>query len=126
MSYKNLKIWEEARDLHIEVHKMTLAQLPSFEKFETGSQLRRSIKSVRSNIVEGYGRRRYKAEFIRFLIFSEASLDESKDHIEGLFETNSLKDEELFKTLIDRAENLGKQLRRFIEAVERQHNTTKS
>ncbi len=126
MSYKNLKIWEEARELHIAVHKMTLKELPSFEKFETGSQLRRSIKSVRSNIVEGYGRRRYKAEFIRFLIFSEASLDESKDHIEGLFETNSLKDEQLFKTLVEKAEQLGKQLRRFIEAVERQHNNPKS
>lgn len=126
MSYKNLKIWEEAKELHIAVHKMTLKELPAFEKFETGSQLRRSIKSVRSNIVEGYGRRRYKAEFIRFLIFSEASLDESKDHIEGLYETQSLKDEELYGKLIGKAENLGKQLRRFIEAVERQHNTTQS
>ena len=125
MSYKNLKIWEEAKELHIAVHKMTLKELPAFEKFETGSQLRRSIKSVRSNIVEGYGRRRYKAEFVRFLIFSEASLDESKDHIEGLYETQSLKDEEFYGKLIGKAENLGKQLRRFIEAVERQHNNPK-
>lgn len=125
MSYKNFKIWEEAKELHIAVHKMTLKELPAFEKFETGSQLRRSIKSVRSNIVEGYGRRRYKAEFVRFLIFSEASLDESKDHIEGLYETQSLKDEEFYGKLIGKAENLGKQLRRFIEAVERQHNNPK-
>ena len=41
--------------------------LPKFEMFEEGSQIRRSSKSVRSNIVEGYGKRHYKNDFIRFL-----------------------------------------------------------
>jgi four helix bundle protein len=41
--------------------------------YELGSQLKRSSDSVVSNIVEGYGRRRYKADFIRFLVFSYAS-----------------------------------------------------
>jgi len=40
--------------------------LPRFELYETGSQIRRSSKSIRSNIVEGYGRRRYKFDYIRF------------------------------------------------------------
>jgi len=31
-----------------------------------GSQIRRSADSVVSNIVEGYGRRMYKAEYVRF------------------------------------------------------------
>lgn len=56
MSYRNLEIWQQARDLSIDVHKMTL-QLPKFERFEEASQIRRSMISVRSNIVEGYGRR---------------------------------------------------------------------
>jgi four helix bundle protein len=34
-----------------------------------GSQIRRSGKSIRSNIVEGYGRRRYKMDYIRFLFW---------------------------------------------------------
>ena len=62
MSYKNLEIWELSRSIIIEVQHMTLAQLPKYEMFEEGSQIRRSIKSVRSNIVEGYGRRRYKKD----------------------------------------------------------------
>ena len=65
MSYRNLEIWQMARDLSVAIHKMTLNELPKFEMFEEGSQIRRSVKSVRSNIVEGYGRRRYKQEFIR-------------------------------------------------------------
>ncbi len=54
------------------------------------------MKSVKSNIVEGYGRRKYKMEFIRFLIFSISSLDETIDHLETLAETGSLNDQLLF------------------------------
>ena len=52
MSYKNLEVWKLSRELVIEIHSLTLNELPSFEKFEEGSQIRRSIKSVKSNIVE--------------------------------------------------------------------------
>ena len=68
MNYKDLEVWQIARELTIKIHRMTLT-LPKFETFEEGSQIRRSVKSVRSNIVEGYGRRRYKNEFIKFLIY---------------------------------------------------------
>jgi four helix bundle protein len=70
---------------------MTLP-LPKFEQFEEAQQIRRSSKTVRSCIVEGYGRRRYKADFIKFLIYSLSSNDETIDHLETLFETESLKD----------------------------------
>jgi four helix bundle protein len=52
MSYKNLEIWQLARDVVIEIHKMTLT-FPKFEMYEEGSQIRRSSKSVKSTIVEG-------------------------------------------------------------------------
>ncbi len=67
MSYKKLEVWQLSRGLVIDIHKMSLTKLPRFEMFEEGSQIRRSVKSVKSNIVEGYGRREYKNEFIRFL-----------------------------------------------------------
>ena len=70
----------------IDIHKMTLHKLPKFEMFEEGSQIRKSMKSVKSNIVEGYGRRRYKQEIIRFLSYAIASNDETMDHLEKLFE----------------------------------------
>jgi four helix bundle protein len=75
MSYKKPEIWDRARELSISIHKMTLTDLPKFEMYEVGSQIRRSSKSTRSNIVEGYGRRRYVMEYIRFLTFSIASND---------------------------------------------------
>ena len=81
MSYKKLEIWERAREVSIAIHKMTLTELPKFEMYEEGSQIRRSSKSIRSNIVEGYGRRRYKNEFIKYLVYAIASTDETIDHL---------------------------------------------
>ncbi len=121
MSYKNLEIWRIYRDLTIEIHKMTLL-LPKFEQFEEAQQIRRSSKTVRSCIVEGYGRRRYKAAFIKFLIYSLSSNDETIDHLEILFETASLKDEILYHSLHQKLEHLGKKLQNFIIAVDRSHN----
>ncbi len=125
MSYKKLEIWQIARELVIDIHKMTLRKLPKFEMFEEGGQIRRSIKSVKSTIVEGYGRRRYKQEFIRFLVYAIASNDETTDHLETLFETKSLKDQELFHDLRQRLDKLGKKLNLFIRSVKKSHISEK-
>jgi len=124
MSYKNLDIWKLSRELTVEIHTMTLA-LPKFEQFEEAQQIRRSSKTVRSCIVEGYGRRIYKADFVKFLIYALSSNDETLDHLEILFETGSLKDRELYKKLSQKIQQLGKQLNNFLQAVQRSHNTFK-
>jgi len=119
MSYKKLEIWERARELSIAIHKMTLEELPKFEMYEEGSQIRRSSKSIRSNIMEGYGRRGYVMEYIRFLTFSIASNDETTDHLETLFETGSLKNKLIYDDFHQQLEILGKKLNLFIQAIER-------
>jgi len=125
VSYKKLEIWQIARGLIIDIHKMTLQKLPKFEMYEEGGQIRRSSKSVKSTIVEGYGRRRYKQEFIRYLIYAISSNDETIDHLENLYETESLIDELLYNNLHDRLEILGKKINMFIQAVERSHKSEK-
>jgi four helix bundle protein len=124
MNYKDLEVWQIARELSIEIHKMTLT-LPKFEMYEEGSQIRRSSKSIRSNIVEGYGRRRYKNEFIKFIVYAIASTDETIDQLETLFETESLQDEVLFKSLLGKSNLLGKKLIKFLDSVEKQHLSEK-
>jgi len=121
MSYKNLEVWKLAREAVIEIHLMSLA-LPKFEQFEEAQQIRRSVKSVKSNIVEGYGRRKYKQDFIRFLIIAVASLDETIDHLETLAETESLKDKAVFENLNSKLILLSKKLINFLKAVEEKHN----
>ena len=124
MSYRKLTIWQLACQLVIDIHKMTLTKLPEFELYEEGGQIRRSIKSVKSNIVEGYGRRRYQAEFIRFLTYSLASCDETTDHLETLFETGSLQDKLLYNDIHERLQTLGKKINLFIQSVERKQRNT--
>lgn len=121
MSYKTLEIWKQARRLSIEIHEMSFS-LPKFEQFEEAQQIRRSIKSVRSNIVEGYGRRRYKLDFIRFLVTAQASNDETIDHLETLYETKSIDDPEQFERLHSALQILGRKINNFLKAVEGGHN----
>ncbi len=125
MSYRNLEIWQLARQLVIDIHRMTLEKLPKFEMYEEGGQIRRSIKSVKSMIVEGFGRRAYKQDYLRLLICSLASNDETTDHLETLFETGSLTDADLYHDLHNRLELLGKKINSFIQSVERQHLSKK-
>ena len=125
MSYRNLEIWSLSRELTMGVHRMTMTKLPKFEMFEEGGQIRRSMKSVKSTIVEGYGRRRYKQEFIKFLTYSLASCDETTDHLETLFETESLTDKDLYDDLHENLQQLGKKINNFLQSVERGHLSEK-
>ncbi len=115
-SYADLDIYKISYSLALDVHRLSM-KLPKYELYETGSQVRRSSKSISANIVEGYGRKRYKAEFIRFLIFSHASCDETIVHlnfIKDLYE--HLKEETA--QLIEKYTELSKKLFKFIEYVE--------
>jgi four helix bundle protein len=122
-SFKDFDIYLLSKELSIRVHAVTVDKLPGFEMYEEGSQIRRSSKSIVSNIVEGFGRRKYKNEFVQILTYSIASCDETKVHLEILRETGSLK-KELFENLFDRYEELGAKLFNFREAVIRGHRTS--
>ncbi|HEV8284662.1 MAG TPA: four helix bundle protein [Chitinophagaceae bacterium] len=109
-SYRELDIYNDSRKLAIEVHKMTL-MLPKFELYEEGSQIRRSSKSVTAIIVEGYGRKRYKGEFIKYLVYSQAECDETIIHLDFLFETGSMTDKVKY-------DDLRKRINKFLKWVE--------
>jgi four helix bundle protein len=117
-SYRDLEIYQESKKLAIEIHKMTL-KLPRFETYEEGSQIRRSSKAVTTMIVEGYGRRRYKADLIKHLVIAHTECDETKLHLDFLFETESLKDESLYNTITQANEILSKKIYRFMLWVEK-------
>ncbi len=120
--YKSLKIYKLAHKLAIEVHKMTL-DLPRFENFEEGSQIRRSSKSVSSNIAEGYSLRGYKKDYLRYLNMAYASCQETIEHLDYLSETKSLESEEQYHELSQGYGNLVRMLYTFNESVARLHKT---
>jgi four helix bundle protein len=121
-SYKNLDIYNLAYRLALEVHRISLT-LPKYELYEQGSQVRRSSKSIKDNIAEGFGRRRYKDEYIRFLIFAHSSCDEAISQLtminEIYFENTNLND------LIEEYDALGAKINRFIKYVEENWQTSR-
>ena len=121
-SYKDLEIYQIAHQLAVEIHKLTLP-LPQFEIYEEGRQIRKSSKSIAACIVEGFGRRQYKNDFIRFLVYALASADETKEHLSLLYETRSLEDQEQYTRLMSEYEKLGRKIYAFIQAVESGHLT---
>ncbi len=108
-SYRDSEVFKEAKRLGIEIHKMSMI-LPRFEMYKEGSQIRRSAKAVASLIVEGYGRGRYKQDFIKYLVYSQSECDETILHLDFLFETESLKNEMLYNELKTEYDTLSKRI----------------
>ena len=122
-SYKELDIYKLAYRLAIDVHKMTMT-LPKYELYEQGSQVRRSSKSIKDNIAEGFGRRRYKDEFVRFLVFAHSSCDEAISQLtminEIYFENKDL------NSLLEECEVLGAKINKFIQYVEENRKSSRT
>jgi len=116
-SYRDLDIYKISMELFFQVHPLTL-KLPKYEMYELGSQLRRSSDSIHTNIVEGYGRKRYKSDFIKFLVYAHASSLETVCHIEKLkFLYPQFQDD--LEEFITAYKSLSAQIFSFIQYVER-------
>jgi len=113
-SYHDLEVYKLAFQLTKEIHFLSL-KLPNYELFELGSQVRRSAQSVRANIVEGYGRKRYKKDFVHFLTQAYGSCLETTSHLTML---DQLYPYIGFKPYIEKYDNLGSKIFRFINYVE--------
>lgn len=120
-SYKDLDIYKMGLELFYTIHPISL-QLQKHELYELGSQLRRSSESIVSNIVEGYGRKRYKADFIKFLTYSYSSCLETMNHIEKInyLYPNKIQND---KEIIENYDKLGAKIFSFIKYVEQQWKT---
>lgn len=59
-NFKNLKVWQKAVDLAVNVYELTKS-FPSEERFGITSQMRRSSVSIPSNIAEGTARNSSKS-----------------------------------------------------------------
>lgn len=118
-TYKDLDVYQIAHALGVKIHQLSL-ELPKVEQYETGSQLRRSSKSISANIVEGFGRRRYKAEFVRFLVFAHSSCSETIEWMEYVKDCYPDLGEST-KSILGKLDKLGRKLNSFIKVVERDH-----
>lgn len=78
-SFTDLLAWQTAFELAKEVHRL-IEKLPYEEKYITGKQLRRSVKSILANIAEGFSRHTYPDKAAKYTI-SRGENSEVKAHL---------------------------------------------
>lgn len=83
-SFRHLRIWQRSHRLAVEINRLT-RQLPAYERFGLGAQLRDSASSVPFIIAEGCGRKvanRDNVELLRFVTISSGSRHELDSELE--------------------------------------------
>ena len=85
-SFKDLRIWQNGKDLTIEIYRLT-EKFPKNEEFGLTSQMRRSAVSIPANIAEGFNRDQTK-EFKRYLHIALGSCAELETFIDIVKDLN--------------------------------------
>ena len=91
-SYKELRVFQKAMDVAMKIFELTKT-FPPEEKYSMVDQMRRSSRSVCSNIGEAWRKRRYKAAFIAKLNDAESEGCETQVWIEFAKRCGYLEDE---------------------------------
>jgi len=115
--FRDLKVWEEAHLLTLEVYGVT-AKFPREEIFGLTSQMRRSSVSIGANIAEGCGKRGNN-EFQRFLQIAAASASELDYHLLLAHDLKFLTDSD-YQTLANHLSRLRKMLTSLVQKIERE------
>jgi four helix bundle protein len=80
-SYKNLRVYQNAMDAAMRVFELT-KRFPPEEKFAMVDQVRRSSRSVCTNLAEAWRKRRYPAHFVTKITDAEGEADETRVWLE--------------------------------------------
>lgn len=80
-SYKELRVYQGAMDAAMQIFHLTKA-FPAEERFSMIDQMRRSSRSVCTNIAEAWRKRRYAAHFASKLSDAESEAEETRVWLE--------------------------------------------
>jgi four helix bundle protein len=125
--FRNLKVWQAAHQLTLEVYKRTKS-FPADERFGLTSQLRRAASSIEANLAEGCGRGS-DDDFARFVQIVTGSASEVQCHLIlahdlGYLDADSLQNLEeqshqVKKMLVSLLQRLKKPAREFRSATQK-------
>ena len=76
-SYRELDVYNNAMELTMRIFELT-KRFPQEERFNLTDQIRRSSRSVCTNLAEAWRKRRYKAAFVAKLSDSETEAAETQ------------------------------------------------
>ena len=78
-TFEDLEVYKAAREFRKKMYEVA-RQLPDFEKYALGDQVRRAAVSSTNNIAEGHGRYHF-ADQVKFFLASRGSLQELIDDL---------------------------------------------
>ena len=112
--FKDLIVWQKAKDLAVIVYRITLQNKALAQDFGLRDQIRRSVVSIASNLAEG-DERDTDREAVRFFYIAKGSLAELKTQLEISYEVGYL-EKEVFDKLEADCGEIGKMIGRLIKA----------
>ena len=121
-NYKELVVWQKSMKLANEVHNL-LKKLPKEEVYTLGSQMRRAMISIPSNIAEGQDRNSTK-EYIHFLSISRGSKSELETQLLLCIDFKYISYEEA-KQALSLTNEIGKMLNTMINTLTEKLNNKK-
>ena len=117
-NYKELKVWEKAYKLCLDIYTVT-KRFPKEEIYGLTSQIRRSAVSIPSNIAEGYGRKT-TSEYVRFLYIAYGSVCELETQTMISGDLDYMKKEKL-QELREALGDVERMLKAMIKSLENKH-----
>jgi len=106
MDFRELLAYKKAFDLSMEIFQLSKS-FPTEEKYSLTDQIRRSSRSVCSNIAEAYRKRRYVAHFISKLTDSDGENSETNVWLEFAYNCGYIS-KETFTDLSNKTIEIGK------------------
>jgi four helix bundle protein len=103
-SVRDLEVYKKAFEAAMEIFEIS-KNFPKEERYSLTDQIRRSSRSVCTNISEAWRKRRYKAVFINKLSDSEQEAAETQTWLEFALKCNYINNE-FFKNLDDKYEHI--------------------
>lgn len=120
MHFNELRIYQISIKLEKEIYEI-IQTIPYNWTIEQVDQIKRSSSSISSNIVEGWNRRFYPKDFIRFLSIALGSSDETQHHIRVLY-NKSCVDQNFYDKYAKEYKNLSIKILNFINCLRRKYN----
>lgn len=108
-SFKDLDVYQNSYQAMLIVMKEVIPKLPSTEKFDLNSQLKRACKAIPRLIAEGYAKRHQKAGFQKYLADAMGECNEMIVSLEQSRDIYNI-DKDLIEDLVDRYDKSGRQL----------------
>jgi four helix bundle protein len=107
-SFRDLLVYQKARELSLEIFRLT-KRFPREEAYSLTDQIRRSSRSVGAQIAEAWAKRRYEKHFISKLTDSDGEQQETQHWVEIALDCGYISQEEA-KVLLEKCSEVGRLL----------------